>query len=396
MNRSTIGDTAEKSRRRGGAVRWVVLVLAPASVPVLAAPAGAVVVVVGVLLVASDRSPGHVPSVVPDVVPDVVPGVGGGTLVVVLVAVVGAAPAGPAPLATFDPDSSPSSPTQPAAHAPASRSIASRRAGRRVEVASNIERTVGVGIDAIPFAHGSPGAVASPRPVVSGAGRRDDSPWQADRMGATVLLILTAVAGGLDAIAFLALGGTFVSNQTGTVLILGMAVSGTADVRVVLGVVSLGSFLAGAALAGRVLPVTAAGERWPRHLRTMILAEAALIAACAALASFDDVDRAVVLAPAALAMGAQAALARRVGLSYLATGFITGAVAAGAMVSPLGDRSTSWWWFAIIPVSVLVAGAAAASSVNRISTELALAMLGVLTLVAGALTALRPIQLPAA
>jgi uncharacterized membrane protein YoaK (UPF0700 family) len=142
--------------------------------------------------------------------------------------------------------------------------------------------------------------------------------------------------------------------------------------------------------------VTAAGEPWPRHTRTVILAEAVLISVCAVLTSIDEVDRAFVVGLAAVAMGAQATLARRVGLAYLTTGFVTGAAVAGAMTSPLGDRSTNWWWFAVIPVSALIAGASAAASVSRVSTELALAMLVVLALVATALTSTHPHRVPAA
>jgi uncharacterized membrane protein YoaK (UPF0700 family) len=291
---------------------------------------------------------------------------------------------------------------QPAAQAAATASVVSRRA--RVRLAeSPIPGTVGARRGAIPFAHGSPGAVAALRPgrIVGGrrpaagpgvsAGiRRGRSPWEADPLGAVVLLILTAIAGGLDAIAFLSLGGTFVSNQTGTVLILAMGASGTAQVRAVLGVTSLCCFLIGAGLAGRMLPVTAAGEPWPRHTRTVIVAEAFLITVCAVLTSIDQVDRAFVVGLAALAMGGQTTLARRVGLAYLTTGFVTGAAVAAAMSSPLGDRSSRWWWFAVIPISALVAGAAAASLVSRISTELALAMLVVFALTATVLTSTHP------
>jgi len=208
---------------------------------------------------------------------------------------------------------------------------------------------------------------------------------------------MAASLGGLDAIAFLALGGTFVSNQTGTVLILAMGASGTAQVRAVLGITSLCCFLIGAGTAGRVLPVTAAGEPWPRHTRTVI-SVAVLIAACAILTSVEAVDRAVVVGLAALAMGAQATLARRVGLAYLTTGFVTGAAVAGAMSSPIGDRSTDWWWFAVIPVSALVAGAAVTSLVSRISTEVALAMLAAFALVAAVMTSTHPhrVRSPAA
>ena len=183
-------------------------------------------------------------------------------------------------------------------------------------------------------------------------------PWRPDPLGAAVLLVLTAIAGSLDAVAFVSLGGTFVGNQTGTVLLLVMGATDRAPVETGAAAASLGSFIVGAALAGRVLPTTAPGRPWPQHTRTVLLVEVALIASGAALSAIDDIHSAAVVAPIALAMGLQAGLARRVALPYLTAAFITGATTDGAMKSPLGDRSTRWWWLAGMPILALVVGAA--------------------------------------
>lgn len=213
-------------------------------------------------------------------------------------------------------------------------------------------------------------------------------PWDPDPLGAGALLILTAVAGGLDAIAFLALGGTFVSNQTGTVLLLAMGASGTAAVEAAAAITSLASFVVGAALAGRVLPARVPGEPWPTRTRPVLIAEVALIVIAALLSGVFDVRGAVVVAPMAFAMGAQETLARRIALPYLTTGYITGATIGAAVGSPLGDRSARWWWFGIIPVAVLGIGAAIGSLFNRASTALALAVLALAVLAASGLTVL--------
>jgi uncharacterized membrane protein YoaK (UPF0700 family) len=213
-------------------------------------------------------------------------------------------------------------------------------------------------------------------------------PWDPDPLGAGALLILTAVAGGLDAIAFLALGGTFVSNQTGTVLLLAMGASGTAAVEVAAAITSLASFVVGAALAGRVLPARAPGEPWPRRTRTVLILEVVLIAIAAAMSGSSDLEKAFIVAPMALAMGAQAALAKRIALPYLTTGFITGATIGAAVGSPLGDRSARWWWFGLIPVVVLAVGAGVGSLLDAASTSLALGAFAVFVLAASGLTVL--------
>ena len=46
----------------------------------------------------------------------------------------------------------------------------------------------------------------------------DRGPWFGRRLPVVALLLLTAVAGGLDAITFLFVGGVFVCNQTGNLL----------------------------------------------------------------------------------------------------------------------------------------------------------------------------------
>lgn len=219
---------------------------------------------------------------------------------------------------------------------------------------------------------------------------RDRLPWKPDPLGAGVLLVLTVIAGGLDAVAFIALGGTFVGNQTGTVLLLVMGITDTAPVETAASAASLVSFVVGAALAGRVLPTTAPGEPWPRHTRTVLLIEVVLIATSAALSAVDDVGSAVIVAPIALAMGLQAGLARRVALPYLTTAYITGATTGAAMSSPLGDRSTPWWWIAAVPVAALAVGAAFGALLTRSSTGLALAAIGLFTIVALGLTMLHP------
>jgi uncharacterized membrane protein YoaK (UPF0700 family) len=192
------------------------------------------------------------------------------------------------------------------------------------------------------------------------------SPWSDRREVAAVLVALTAVAGALDAVAFLQLGGAFVSNQTGTVLLLAMNASGRHTVDTAAALVSFGSFVVGAIVAARVLPPMARGEWWPSRSSTALAVSWSLVAAATALQRLTDVDEALVVAPVAAAMGMHAALAKRVAVTFLTTGYITGSTTTAAMESPLGDRSSRWWWYGAVPVGAMAAGAAIAA---RLSDE---------------------------
>lgn len=192
------------------------------------------------------------------------------------------------------------------------------------------------------------------------------------------LLLLIAVAGGLDAIAFLDLDGVFVANQTGNLLFLAMGVAGTHTANTAAAAMSLVCFVGAAALGGRLLPPVRPGERWPFRTSTAIAVEVVLILG-GALLWLRDVPAGVVVGPLAIAMGIQATLARRMAVEHLTGGFITGATTAAVMTSPLGDRSNPWWWYIFAPVAVL---AVAAGSVSVVAGHTVSGALGVAALLA--------------
>jgi uncharacterized membrane protein YoaK (UPF0700 family) len=66
------------------------------------------------------------------------------------------------------------------------------------------------------------------------------------------LTILTVVSGVVDAVSYLGLGRVFTANMTGNVVVLGFAAAGAAGFSVTATLTSIGGFLVGAALAGRV------------------------------------------------------------------------------------------------------------------------------------------------
>jgi uncharacterized membrane protein YoaK (UPF0700 family) len=176
------------------------------------------------------------------------------------------------------------------------------------------------------------------------------------------MLLLIAVAGGLDATAFLGVGGVFVANQTGNATLLAMAVAGTHTGNTAAAATSLVCFFVAAALGGRLLSTVPSGERWPSRTSTGIAVEVALVLGGALLAR-RDAQAAFVIGPLAIAMGLQGALAARLALEHLTGGFITGATTTAAMTSPVGDGSNPWWWYVLAPITVLAVAAGSISVV---------------------------------
>lgn len=67
-----------------------------------------------------------------------------------------------------------------------------------------------------------------------------------------VLTVLTAVSGLVDAVSYLGLGHVFAANMTGNVVVLGFAAAGAPGFSMVATATSIGSFLVGAVVAGRL------------------------------------------------------------------------------------------------------------------------------------------------
>src|SRR5580658_9998182 len=67
-----------------------------------------------------------------------------------------------------------------------------------------------------------------------------------------ILLALTLLSGLIDAVCYLGLGRVFTANMTGNVVVLGFAAAGAPGFTMSATLTSLGVFLAGAALGGRI------------------------------------------------------------------------------------------------------------------------------------------------
>ena len=67
-----------------------------------------------------------------------------------------------------------------------------------------------------------------------------------------LLIALTLTTGIVDAVSYLGLGRVFTANMTGNVVLLGFAIAGAQGLSVSASLIALATFLAGAALGGRI------------------------------------------------------------------------------------------------------------------------------------------------
>jgi uncharacterized membrane protein YoaK (UPF0700 family) len=146
------------------------------------------------------------------------------------------------------------------------------------------------------------------------------------------LVALAAVAGCVDAASFLGLQSVFTANQTGNTVLLGIGLSQGDWSAALRSVGALAGFCVGVALAALVLRGSAAG--WQRTAAAVVGAEAIALGALAAL--WAPAPTIVLIALAALAMGAQSALTLQLGVPGVTTTFITGTVTR--IVSELAGR----------------------------------------------------------
>jgi uncharacterized membrane protein YoaK (UPF0700 family) len=140
-----------------------------------------------------------------------------------------------------------------------------------------------------------------------------------------LLLVLTAAAGLVDAVSYLELGHVFVANMTGNVVFLGFSIGGASGLSTLASLAAIGSFLIGAFAAGRV--AMSLGDERADLLAAAVAAQLALVAAAAIVAALagvqDSASRYPLIVLLASAMGAQTAVARRLGVRDLPTTVLT-------------------------------------------------------------------------
>ena len=140
-----------------------------------------------------------------------------------------------------------------------------------------------------------------------------------------LLLALTLVTGVIDAVSLLALGRVFVANMTGNVVVTGFAIAGVPEFSLVTSLVVLAAFLLGAAAGGYLIQRI---EQRGTLLRDAALIEWAFLAVCLVMVLVrapvvGSAWTVTTAALAAVAMGVQNAVARRIAVPDLNTSVVS-------------------------------------------------------------------------
>ena len=208
------------------------------------------------------------------------------------------------------------------------------------------------------------------------------------RLVVPALLLLTLLSGVVDAVSLLGLGQVFVANMTGNLVLVGLTFARAPESSPAGPLTALAGFVAGSLLVRAVAP---------RHVnhRALVgmcaLLEAALFVVAVLTWSYDGGHEPVLLpiALCAVALGAQNASVRRLGVAGLTTTVMTSTL-TGLVAGRAEERTASSTGRQALSVLTLVAGAALGAAVVRLAgPRWALTMVAVLA-VAVAFTLLVP------
>ena len=206
------------------------------------------------------------------------------------------------------------------------------------------------------------------------------------------MLALTFTTGIVDAVGYLGLDRVFTANMTGNVVILGMALAGADDLPVLGPALALVGFLAGAALGGRVLRTAPAG--WSHRTSgtfaaTGVLAVGLGIGALVAPPVEGTIWAFVVTALLAVAMGLQAATARRLAVKDVTTVVVTSTLTGSRRTRGWPAGPGDGWARRSLAVALILVGAGVGALLLKVGGEhgvgVGMLVAGVLALVAAAL-----------
>ncbi|WP_055588472.1 YoaK family protein [Peterkaempfera griseoplana] len=177
------------------------------------------------------------------------------------------------------------------------------------------------------------------------------------------LQALTFVSGLQDAASFLGLGHVFTANMTGNILVLGFSAAGAPGFSISRTATSLGGFVIGTLLGGR-LGVAMAGLPRHRWVGCALSAEAVLDAVAAVVAAtVAGVGRDhTVIALLAVAMGIRNATVRRLAVPDLTTTVVTRTLTGLIADSSVAGGSNPRMGRRLLTVLAMVAGAAVGAS----------------------------------
>nr|WP_243738351.1 YoaK family protein [Cellulomonas shaoxiangyii] len=204
------------------------------------------------------------------------------------------------------------------------------------------------------------------------------------RLHLVLMLALTFTTGIIDAVGYLGLDRVFTANMTGNVVILGMALAGAQDLPVAGPVLALVGFMAGAAVGGRLLRRAAPG--WSGRT-TATFGATGVMAVLLGVGSLVEhpvegtVWALTVTTALAVAMGLQAASARRLAVKDVTTVVVTSTLTGLAADSRLAGGTGDSWARRALAVALILVGAGVGALLLQLGDE----GVGIGMLVAGAL-----------
>ena len=177
-----------------------------------------------------------------------------------------------------------------------------------------------------------------------------------------LMIVLTVVAGIVDAVAYLDLGRVFVANMTGNVVFLGFGAAGAGGLSVAGSLVALACFLPGGIAAGRLAARLGTNRLYQLRAATtiqLVLCAAAVTVAAIASQPLGAGARYALIILLALAMGVQNATARRLAVPDLPTTVLTQTLTGIASESRLGGGSGANTARRTLSVAAMLVGATA-------------------------------------
>jgi uncharacterized membrane protein YoaK (UPF0700 family) len=145
------------------------------------------------------------------------------------------------------------------------------------------------------------------------------------------ILLLTWVAGTVDAIGYLSLGHVFTANMTGNAVLLGLAIGQAQGAAAFRSLFALVGFALGVSVGAILAHRTGTDVDQRRAFIGPLLVETIILATFAATLHFSNMPRNqfmldVLIGLSAVAMGIQSAAVRRLNLPGIATTVITGTI----------------------------------------------------------------------
>jgi uncharacterized membrane protein YoaK (UPF0700 family) len=201
----------------------------------------------------------------------------------------------------------------------------------------------------------------------------------------SLLLVMTAVTGMVDAVSFLALGHVFTANMTGNVVFLGFAIGGAEGLSVSGSLMAVMCFAVGAFLGGwmtrKMIPQDS-GATVARALaiETILFFFAAAVS-IGFTAPYADHKQKIfsVIAITAVAMGLRNSIVRKLAIPDLTTTVLTLTIAGFAADSSLAGGDNPRWQRRGAAILAILAGATAGASLLRYSVAAPLSVCGLIT-----------------